>query len=141
MINSWVQYCRHFVVFYPADDVSRRQVNRLLPMFIEDEGLLRYENKLCVPRRCVSRVLQMEHDSRIGGHFGHAKTMSRLANFYWRHKSRDVKLYVQGCLKCQQCKDSRQKPLTDPTPLELPERRWDPFRRSSLRSTRYKSWI
>jgi Integrase zinc binding domain len=80
----------------PADDISRRQVNQLLPMFTEDEGLLRYENKLCVPRRCVSRILQMAHDSRIGGHFGHAKTMSRLANFYWRHKSRDVKSYVQG---------------------------------------------
>jgi hypothetical protein len=108
----------------PADDISRRQVNRLLPMFTADEGLLRYENKLCVPRRCVSRLLQMAHDSRIGGHFGHAKTISRLANFYWRHKSRDVKLYVHGCLKCQQCKDLRQKPLTEPTPLELPERRW-----------------
>ena len=66
----------------------------------------------------------MGHDSKIAGHFGYYKTLSRLKNFYWKHKSRDVKNYVQGCQTCQQKKDSREKKLGDPTSLEIPDRRW-----------------
>lgn len=77
-----------------------------------------------VPRRCVSNILELAHDCRIAGHFKFAKTMSRLSNYHWRHKARDVKKYVDGCMRCQQFKDSNQKKLTDPVSLEMPDRRW-----------------
>ena len=72
----------------------------------------------------MSEVLQLAHESKIGGHFKFAKMMSRLTNFHWRHKSRDVRKYVDGCIVCQQYRDSNQKKLTEPTSLEIPERRW-----------------
>jgi hypothetical protein len=37
---------------------------------------------------------------------------------------RDVRNYIKGCMRCQQFKDSREKNLTDPSPLEMPNRRW-----------------
>ena len=66
----------------------------------------------------------MAHDCKVSGHFGFYKTLSRLKNFYWKSKSKDVKSYVQGCLTCQQKKDSREKKLGDPMSLEIPDRRW-----------------
>eukprot|EP00737_Agarophyton_chilense_P003919 gb/GEZJ01004734.1/.p1 GENE.gb/GEZJ01004734.1/~~gb/GEZJ01004734.1/.p1 ORF type:complete len:294 (-),score=32.76 gb/GEZJ01004734.1/:75-956(-) len=109
---------------WPEEEMKRRTVEKILPMFSQDGLKLKYAGKLCVPRNSVSNVLQLAHDSKISGHFGFSKTLSRLDNYYWKHKSRDVKSYVQGCLKCQQYKDSRQKKLTEPSSLEMPERRW-----------------
>lgn len=76
-------------------------------MFEKDEGRLLYRGNLCVPKRSVSNILQMAHESKIAGHFEVSKTLSRLENYHWRHKGRDVKRYVQGCLTCQQKKKSQ----------------------------------
>jgi len=108
----------------PSDPVQRSKVKKLVPLFKRDGKRLIYEEKLCIPRRCVANVLQLAHDSKIAGHFGFAKTMSRLEKYHWKHKSRDVKKYVQGCMVCQQKKDHGGPKLTEPTPLEVPERRW-----------------
>lgn len=109
---------------WPETPKEKKRIEELLPMFkLEDDKLL-CNGKLCVPRKSVSTILQMAHDSRVGGHFKFAKTMSRLINFHWRHKSRDVKKYVAGCLTCQQYKDTNQRKLNDPMSLEMPERRW-----------------
>ena len=109
---------------WPQDQIQRRKLEKILPMFTKNGGRLYYNGKLCIPRKSVSDVLQLEHDSKISGNFKFAKTLSRLSNFHWRHKSRDVRKYVEGCMKCQQFKDSNQKKLIDPESLELPERRW-----------------
>lgn len=109
---------------WPSDDTKKRQVEKILPMFRLDGKKLYYNQKLCVPRRSVSCIMQLAHDSKISGHFAFAKTLSRLANYHWRHKTRDVRNYVQGCIMCQQAKDSNKKKLTEPSSLEMPERRW-----------------
>ena len=109
---------------WPDDEKQRSKLEKLLPLFKYDKKRLLYQNKVCVPRKCVSTILGIAHDSQLRGHFKFAKTLSRLSNFYWRHKARDVKKYIDGCMKCQQFKDSNQKKLTDPMSLEMPERRW-----------------
>jgi len=109
---------------WPDNPKERKKLEELLPMFKMKDGKLLYNGKLCVPRKSVSTILQIAHDSRVGGHFKFAKTMSRLTNFHWRHKSRDVKKYVAGCFTCQQYKDTNQRKLNDPVSLEMPERRW-----------------
>ncbi len=68
--------------------------------------------------------MQLAHDAKTSGHFGYLKTLSRLRNCHRKHKSSDVKNYVQECLVCQQKKDYIGKKLKDPTSLEVPERRW-----------------
>lgn len=109
---------------WPDDEKQKLKIEKLLPSFKFVGKRLLYMNKVCVPRKCVSTILDIAHDSRISGHFKFAKTMSRLSNFHWRHKTRDVKKYVDGCLRCQQFKDSNQKKLTEPMSLEMPNRRW-----------------
>ena len=109
---------------FPNDEVQKRKLEKVLPMFSRNGQKLLYNGKVCVPRRSVSSVLQLAHDSKISGHFKFLKTLSRLEKFHWRHKTRDVRKYVDGCMKCQQYRDSNQKKLTDPMSLEVPERRW-----------------
>ncbi len=83
-----------------------------------------YEGKLCAPRKVISTVLQLENEAKTSVHFRYLQTLSRLSNYHWKYKSRDFKNYVQGCLICQQKKDYMGKKHTDPTSLEVPERRW-----------------
>ena len=117
---------------WPQDQIQRRKLEKILPMFRKDgERLLEYTKlsivvdyynvELCIARKSVSDVLQLVHDSKISGHFKFAKTLSRLSNFHWRHKSQDVRKYVEGCMKCQQFKDSNQKKLAHTESLEIPE--------------------
>ncbi len=92
---------------FPQDEREKRVVERLLPLFEIQNGELKYQNRLCIPRRNVSKILDSAHDSKVGGHFGLAKTLSRLSGLYWRNMSKDVKNYIKGCMKFQQHKDSR----------------------------------
>lgn len=83
-----------------------------------------YNTKICVPRSAIHQVLSLAHDAKTAGHFGFLKTLSRLQNYHWKHKTRDVKNYVKGCLVCQRKKDHTGQKLGDPTGLEVPDRRW-----------------
>ncbi len=107
-----------------SDHVQRKKIDILLPLFHKDGSKLLYEGKLCVPRKSISTIMQLARDARTLGHFGFLKTLSQLKNYHWKHKSRDVKQYVEGCMVCQQKKDYLGKKLSDPTSLEVPERRW-----------------
>ena len=107
-----------------ASGTLQKKVENLLPSFHCDGAKLLYEGKLCVPRKAISSVMQLAHDAKTAGHFGYLKTLSRLKNYHWKHKARDVKQYIQGCMVCQQKKDYLGKKLTDPTSLEVSERRW-----------------
>ena len=106
------------------DSVKDRKFRILSKYFHEDERGLFYEGKRCVPKKSVPKLLQLAHDSKIAGHFGFYKTMSRLKRFYWKNKAQDVKRYVQGCMTCQQKKDHHGKRFGDPNALEIPTRRW-----------------
>ena len=109
---------------WPTEAKQKVKLEKLVPMFTMEGKKLLYRKKLCVPRKSISTVMHMAHDSKISGHFKFAKTMARLDNFHWRHKARDVKKYIDGCIVCQQYKDSNQKKLSEPVSLEMPERRW-----------------
>lgn len=75
-------------------------------------------------RKYVSAILQIAHDSKLGRYFNFAKTMSRGNRFHCRHKSRDMKKYVEGLKKCQQFKRFNQEKMIVPQTLETPEYRW-----------------
>lgn len=109
---------------WPDDPKMRLKIEKMLPIFEYLDKKLKYNGKICVPRECVRTVFGIAHDSQLGGHFKLAKNLSRLTNFYWRHKTSDMRKYAAGWLKCQQFKDSNQKKLTDSMSLEIPKRRW-----------------
>lgn len=109
---------------FPEDSIQRDRIERLMPSFQIQDGLLFFGEKICIPRRNVNDLLRLAHDCKISGHFSVAKTLSRLNQVHWKNKSKDVELYCQGCLTCQTRKDGRVKPLGVPQPLQLPQRRW-----------------
>ena len=109
---------------FPSDEVHKDRIERLLPKFKTVEGLLYYEDKVCVPRSCVRDVLQLAHDSKLGGHFGFAKTLARVQRFHWKGRTKDVRQYCEGCITCQQQGEMNTEKLGDPVSHNVPTRRW-----------------
>jgi len=68
--------------------------------------------KLVVPRERRRQVLEECHDAATAGHLGREKTLARVSRFYyWPSLYEDTRLYVRGCLVCQQCKVEQRPPL------------------------------
>lgn len=109
---------------WPMDAKRRKRIETLLPSFRIDDWRLLYDNKLCVPVKAKRAVLTLVHDNPAGGHFAFAKTLARLSNYHWKHKSRDVERYCSGCSTCQQQKDFHGQTSNDPQALPVPTRRW-----------------
>lgn len=57
--------------------------------------------QLCLPRKLVSQVLQLLHDSPTSGHLGVQKTSERVqARYYWKGWRQDVEDHCRSCKKC-----------------------------------------
>lgn len=108
----------------PKDETQKDRLLRISPDFEMDNDLLYYQKTILISRKNVINILKLAHDCKAAGHFSSAKTLARLNNVHWKGKTKDVEEYCFGCLKCQQMKDGRTKPLGLPQPLELPSRRW-----------------
>jgi hypothetical protein len=60
---------------FPDTEQGRRQMERMLPDFSKASyGCILYQGKVCLPIKVVASILQTAHNSKIGGHFGFAKT-------------------------------------------------------------------
>jgi hypothetical protein len=71
---------------------------------ITDE-LLCCKNRIYVPEGLRRQVIQLEHDSKIAGHFGRERTFELLTtNCFWTNMERDVKKYCSECDICQRTK-------------------------------------
>ncbi len=114
-------------------EIVRKKIDNVYHYFITKMVNLCIKEK-CVQRKAISTVMQLAHDARTAGHFGYFKTLSRLRNYHRKHKSRDVKNYVQGCLICQKKENHWGKELTEPTSSEVPEDDGVPLQVTSLRS-------
>ena len=58
---------------------------------------------MVLPSKLRDAVMEVAHDSILGGHLGTAKTQDRvLSNFYWPWIHDDVTRYCQSCDTCQQ---------------------------------------
>ena len=99
------------------DQVLSRKIDELLPLFHKDGSKLLYEGKLCIPRKSISTVMQLAYDVKTSGHFGYLKTILRLKNYQWKHKSWDLKQYVESCMVCQQSKHYLGKNSANSTSL------------------------
>lgn len=108
----------------PTKAFERDCIRRLLPLFSLHKETLVCEDKLSVPRANMREILHLAHHNKLYGHLSSTKTLSRLDDFHWRHKGRDVELYYSGCILCQQYKDRWSNLLGVPQPLEQPSHRW-----------------
>jgi len=91
--------------------------------FLTHKGLLYHKDQvegqavcqLCVPQGRRAKILQLAHESVVGGHLGERKTRERISlSFYWPGLCKTVLSHVQSCCNCQ----LRSRPVTtDRVPL------------------------
>jgi len=95
--------------------------------FTVQNDLLLWKNRWFIPNDKVlqRKILEVNHDSRIAGHFGIHKTLERIkANYHWIKLEEDINDYVRSCDICQRDKPSRHKKYGLLAPLEIPYRSW-----------------
>ncbi|XP_070002789.1 uncharacterized protein [Nicotiana sylvestris] len=105
---DFANYLACGIVPYDLSFVEKKTFYHDCRMYYWDEP---YLFRICVDnmiRRCVpeieqSFVLQACHASAYGGHFGGAKTATKVleAGFFWPTVFRDAHLWVKGCDECQ----------------------------------------
>lgn len=79
---------------------------------IDQHGVLRINNRICVPDVDGLRqeVLKENHRSRLSIHPGVTKMYQNMKKLYWwSGMKRDVSIYMSRCTTCQQVKDDHQK--------------------------------
>jgi len=88
------------------------------------DGILRFKERVCVPRSQVLRkmLLDQGHKSRLSIHSGMTKMYKDLkATFWWTGMKTDVADYVASCLVCQKAKIEHQRLGGTLEPLDIPQ--------------------
>ena len=76
------------------------------------EELLWFKQRLYIPNIMPLRLrlLEHDHDSKVAGHWGQAKTLELLTrNWYWPNMEVSINDYVHTCDSCQHNKSHRHK--------------------------------
>lgn len=95
---------------------------------IDDEGVLRFRGRICIPdnEEIKKMILEESHRSSLSIHPGATKMYHDLKKiFWWSGLKRDVAQFVYSCLVCQKSKVEHQKPAGMMVPLDVPEWKWD----------------
>ena len=58
--------------------------------------------QILAPLSLRHTLMHLAHDHELSGHLGSAKTLGRLDSYFWPTKEEDVKMYISGCIKCNQ---------------------------------------
>jgi transposase InsO family protein len=86
--------------------------DRETPFRIDDEGTLRFGNRICIPENSDLKtlILSEAHDSGYTIHPGEVKMYQNLRRyFWWPGMKNDVRRYVEKCQVCQQVKADRRR--------------------------------
>jgi len=79
----------------------------------EENGLMLRDRKVYVPKdeKLRAEVIQLHHDTLIGGHRGQWKMTELVTrNFWWPGVTKEVRKYVEGCDVCQRNKNQTEAP-------------------------------
>jgi len=89
------------------------------------DHLLYRKKKLWVPGKCIPRVMESEHDTKVAGHMGQDKTVELIRrNFWWPKMNQRIIEFIRSCPECQLNKTARHQPYGLSSPLELPYAPW-----------------
>ena len=95
---------------------------------IDENGVMRFGNRVCVPDVAEIRksILEEGHRSGLSIHPGATKMYHDLKKlFWWPGMKKEIAEFVYACLVCQKSKIEHQKPSGLMEPLFVPEWKWD----------------
>lgn len=95
-----------------------------VPKFNWEHGRLLYKGRLVLSASSslIPSLLQLYHDSVMGGHSGY-RTYKRInGELYWKGMKKMVQEYVAQCMTCQKNKFKSLSPAGLLQPLPIPER-------------------
>jgi len=92
---------------------------------IEDEVVLK-EGRIYVPEgELRGEVIQLHHDTPVGGHGGRWKMTELVTrNYWWPGVTKKVGRYVDGCDACQRYKNRSEALAGKLMPNAIPEKPW-----------------
>jgi hypothetical protein len=110
LIQQFGDNQQHDTTLTLVDDIICKNINRV---YIPNDDDIK------------KRLLSECHNIPLAAHCGISKMYERLKRrWYWPKMKRDVEVYCNSCLQCQQNKISTQQPMGLLQPLPIPERRW-----------------
>jgi hypothetical protein len=94
----------------------------------QEDGLWKFRDRIYIPLipdlRC--RIAEQHHNSKIGGHAGHWKTLKLVSrSYWWLNMSRYICQYCKACNMCLHTKAQKHKPFSKLHPLPVPKAWWD----------------
>jgi hypothetical protein len=108
------------------------QETMMVPRFegytLDNDGLMRYNNKICVlPNdELKSLTLSKAHTAMYTAHPGVRKMREDLKPlFFWKGMKVDIVSYMARCLECQQAKDEHKNLAGLLQPHAIPESKWE----------------
>ena len=123
------------VIYYVSRVLNEAQKNYattekelLLDSEMGRDGILRFRERVCVPRIQVLRMMLLDegHKSRLSIHPGMTKMYKDLkATFWWTGMKTDVANYVASYLVCQKAKIEHQRLGGTLKPLDITQWKWD----------------
>jgi hypothetical protein len=100
----------------------KEKINKGLSFYMTTNGLLRNQNRICVPNdeEINKLILEEAHFSPYSVHPGGTKMYRDLKGyFWWNGMKRDVVEFVERCSTCQQVKAEHQRLAGLLQPLEI----------------------
>lgn len=117
-IIDTIQKCKN-----NRDIYVQRTLDQKLDGWRKDNDLILWEHCIYVPKdkQLRSKIITMHHDAILRGHPGQYKTLELITrNYWWPGIKRNVTRYVNGCIRCQETKKSRTRPVGLLQPHEPP---------------------
>jgi hypothetical protein len=111
-----------------TDIKARMEEDKSQAFRVDEDGVLWYRNRLCVPRHGHFRqtILDDAHNSAYSIHPGSTKMYLDIKEKYWWNGMKgDIARFVARCDVCQRIKAEHQKPNGLLQPLPVPVWKWD----------------
>jgi len=91
-----------------------------------EEGIVTKEGRIYVPEGDLRReIIQLHHDTPVGGHGGRWKTAELIGrNYWWPEIMKKIGRYIDECDTCQRYKNRSEVPAGKLMPNTIPEKPW-----------------
>ena len=108
--------------------VSRIGNGKEIEFTVNEDGVLYYKDRVCVPDDNDLRkaILEEAYDGSFAIYLGSIKMYQDLKmSFWWSGMKRDISKFVTKCLVCQRVKAEHQVPSGLLQSIRIPEWKWD----------------